>query len=299
LDINLFVRRFPRAGEQAVIERVTRVPGGKAGNVAVAAARLLGPSQVAILGSLGSDSVASEQVRKFEEEGVVTSGLKFNQGMESGQAYTIIDELGENIIHSFRGANSAITPEDLDDAARQELISTASVVTIMDPPFETSLKLAKEAKRLGKIVVWDPGAKSELGIAKVKGLLENLDYVAANESELANLTGTKIYREAARKLIKFNPNLKAITKMGTKGCILHHRMERIVCKALDLKSRGLKAVNTVGCGDAFLGVFVAALSEGRSDREALEWGNCAAGLKATRQETRGSPDRETLLKYLS
>ncbi len=72
-----------------------------------------------------------------------------------------------------------------------------------------------------------------------------------------------------------------------------------MCKGFDLKSRGLKVVNTVGCGDAFLGAFVAALSEGRSDREALEWGNCAAGLKATRPETRGSPDRETLLKYLS
>jgi len=55
----------------------------------------------------------------------------------------------------------------------------------------------------------------------------------------------------------------------------------------------------VGCGDAFLGAFVASLSEGRSDEEALEWANCAAGLKATRPETRGSPDRMTLLKYLS
>jgi ribokinase len=298
-DINLFVRRFPGAGEQTVIERVTGVPGGKAGNVAVAAARLLGPSQVSILGSLGSDSVASEQVRKFTEEGVITSGLKFNQGMESGQAYIVIDGHGENIIFSFRGANSSISPEDLDDPTRRELISAASVVAIMDPPFETSLKLAKEAKRLGKVVAWDPGSKSELGILKVKGLLENVDYVAANEFELVNLTGTKIYREAARKLIKFNPNLRAITKMGAKGCTLHHGTTRIVCKGLDLKSRGLKPVNTVGCGDAFLGAFVAALSEGRSDREALDWGNCAAGLKATRQETRGGPDRETLLKYLA
>lgn len=278
---------------------MARVPGGKAGNVAVAAARLLGPSQVAILGSLGSDSVASEQVRIFQEEGVITSGLKFNQGMDSGQAYIVIDGHGENVIFSFRGANSSIAPEDLDEPMRRELISAASVVAIMDPPFETSLKIAKEAKRLGKIVAWDPGSKSELGITKVKGLLENVDYVAANESELINLTGTKIPREATRKLIKFNPNIRAIAKLGAKGCTLHHGMERIVCKGLDLKSRGLKPMNTVGCGDAFLGAFVAALSEGRSDREALEWGNCAAGLKATRQETRGSPNRETLLKYLS
>ena len=243
-----------------------RVPGGKAGNVAVAAARLLGPSQVAILGSLGNDSFASEHVREFEEEGVITSGLKFNQGTESGQAYVIIDRQGENIIFSSRGANSSTAPEDLDDPTRRELISAASVIAIMDPPFETSLILAKEAKRLGKIVTWDPGAKSQLGTTKVKGLLENVDYVAANESELVSLTGTKISREAARKLIKINPNLKVITKMGAKGCTLHNRMERIVCKGLDLKSRGLRSVNTVGCGDALLGAFAVALCEGRPDR---------------------------------
>lgn len=298
-DINLFVRKFPRGGEEIVVEHITRVPGGKAGNVAVAAARLLGPNQAAILGGLGTDNIASEQVRIFQEEGVVTSGLKFSQSMESGQAYIVIDERGENIIHSYRGANSSMAPEDLDDPTRRDLISAASVVTIMDPLFETSLKLAKDAKRLGKTVAWDPGVKSELGIKKVEGLLENVDYVAANEAEIANLTGTRVPREAARRLIKVNPKLKAVTKVGAKGCMLYHGKDKIVCKGLDLKSHGLKVVNTVGCGDAFLGAFVAALSEGRSDQEALEWGNCAAGLKATRPETRGSPDRETLVKYLA
>ena len=54
-----------------------------------------------------------------------------------------------------------LAPEDLDDPTRRELISAASMVAIMDPPFETSLKLTKEAKRLGKVVTWDPGSKSE------------------------------------------------------------------------------------------------------------------------------------------
>lgn len=298
-DINLFVKKFPRGGEETVVDHITRVPGGKAGNVAVAAARLLGPDQVAILGGLGKDTVSAEQLRIFQKEGVVTSGLKFNENEESGQAYILIDEHGENIIHSFRGANSSIGPEDLDYPTRRELISAALVVVIMDPPFETSLKLAKEAKQLGKTVAWDPGVESELGFRRVEGLLENVDYVAANEAEIANLTGTKFPREAARRLIKINPSLKVVTKVGAKGCMLYHGKDRIVCKGLELKSRGLKVVNTVGCGDAFLGAFVAALSEGRSDKEALKWGNCAAGLKATRPETRGSPDRETLLKYLS
>ena len=298
-DINLFVKKFPRGGEETVVDHITRVPGGKAGNVAVAAARLLGPNQAAILGGLGKDTVSTEQVRIFQEEGVVTSGLKFSQNEESGQAYILIDEHGENIIHSFRGANSSIVPEDLDDPIRMELISTASVVTIMDPPFETSLKLAKEAKQLGKIIAWDPGVKSEMGLKRVEALLKNVDYLAANEAEIANLTGSRVPGEAARRLIKRNPSLKVLAKVGAKGSILYQDKRRIVGQALDLNHRGLKVVNTVGCGDAFLGAFVAALSEGLPDKEALRWGNCAAGLKATRFETRGSPDRETLMKYLS
>jgi ribokinase len=297
-DINLFVKRFPKKGEEILVDGLTRVPGGKGANVAVAAARLLGPDRTAILGGLGKDHIADEQVRIFQEEGVVVSGLKFCNEAESGQAYILIDKQGENTIHSYRGANSLILPGDLDDPARTQLISDASIVTIMDPPLETSLKLAKEAKRLAKTVAWDPGVKAELGIAKVAGLLQNIDYIAANESETGNLTGTKSPREAAQMLIKTNPKLKVITKLGAKGSIFHYGTKRVVCPAFDLASHKLNVVSTVGCGDAFLGAFVAALSEGRSDEEAQRWGNCAAGLKATRSETRGSPDRETLLKYL-
>lgn len=297
-DINLFIRKFPKKGEEVVVNRITRVPGGKAGNVAVAAARLLGRGQAAILGGLGNDSVAPEQVRIFQEEGVVTSGLKFAAENESGQAYILIDEKGDNIIHTHLGANATLSPEDLDDPARRQLISEAVVITIMDPPFETALKLAQTAKLLNKTIAWDPGVKSELTVKGVRALLQCVDYVVANQSECKNLTGFRDSAKAAKKMITINRKLKVITKLGYKGATLHSERKRVHADCLNLRSHGLRAVNTVGCGDAFLGAFVAALSENRSDEEALKWGNCAGGLKATRSETRGSPDRQTLLKYL-
>lgn len=297
-DINLFMESFPRKGEEVVVNHITRVPGGKGGNVAVAAARLLGPKQTAIFGGLGKDAVASEQTSIFEQEGVVVSGLKYSPDRESGQAYIVIDEYGENVIHTYFGANATFMPEDLDEPKRQEIISEAKVITIMDPPFETSLKLAQRAKQMGKLVAWDPGVKSELPVDKTRTLLRNLDYVAANEHEMTNLTGKDNPTMAARKLIDANSELKVVTKLGAKGSEMYYGKERLVCPSLDLEAKGLKVVNTVGCGDAFLGAFVAAISEGRSSEDAQRWGNCAAGLKATRPETRGSPDRETLLKYL-
>jgi len=297
-DINLFIKRFPRKGEETVVQRITRVPGGKGGNAAVAAARILGRNHAAIFGGLGKDLIGTEQVKIFEGEGVTTSGLKYCEEVESGQAYIAIDDEGANIIHTYFGANAMITPSDLDDPLRRGLISEATVITIMDPPFETGAKLAQIAKALAKVVAWDPGVKSELGIEKSRPLLENVDYLVANEFEIANLTGETNSDVAAKRLIGTNKRMKVVVKLGSKGCIMYREEKRDVLPNLDLTAVGLKVVNTVGCGDAFLGAFVAALSEGHSDLDALRWGNCAGGLKATRFETRGGPSREMLLKYL-
>jgi sugar/nucleoside kinase (ribokinase family) len=67
-DINLFVNKFPRGGEEVVVTHITRVPGGKAGNVAVAAARILGPNQAAVIGGLGKDTIATAQTEIFKQE---------------------------------------------------------------------------------------------------------------------------------------------------------------------------------------------------------------------------------------
>lgn len=297
-DTTLFVDEFPRRGGEVVVRRVSHVPGGKAGNAAVAAARLLGPNKVAIIGAVGNDRFASEHARIFNEEGVDCSGLKRNDTIQSGQAHIVVDKTGENVIHTYFGANATILPEDLDDANRRELIENASILTIMDPPFATTLRLAQMAKKLNKIVAWDPGVKSQLGFDRTHSLLQNIDYFLANESEVGFLTGTKTHAMAARKLLRANQKLKVIMKLGARGSIMYGGTKRIVTRGLDLKLAGLRVVNTVGCGDAFLGAFVAAISERRSDLEALKWANFAAGLKATRPETRGSPDRSTLMKYL-
>ena len=234
----------------------------------------------------------------FEGEGVVTSGLKFFNA-ESGQAYIAIDGKGANMIYKLSGANALITPTDLDDPVRSALISEAAVVAIMDPPFETGIRLADKAKGLGKIVAWDPGVNSELGLENVRPLMKNVDYLVANEHEAANLTGARNPIAAANKLAASNKGMKAVVKLGGRGCVMFGGGRKEVLPELDMSAVGLKVVNTVGCGDAFLGAFISALSEGLSDLDALRWGNCAGGLKATRFETRGSPSREMILKYLS
>jgi len=297
-DINIFIDTFPHRGEQVSVRRISRVPGGKAGNAVVAAARLLGENRAAILACLGDDSVAEEHLRIFKQEGVNTTGLKITKRIESGKAFIIIDKNGENIIHSLVGANASLLPDDLEHPTRRRLIENASLIAIMDPPLATCSRLARKAKRLGKSVVWDPGLKSRFGLDAAAHLLRNVDYLLLNQHEVRFLTRARTEEAAARKLSKVNGKLKVVMKYGSKGCVLHYQGKRTVFHAFDPKALGLRVVNTVGCGDAFLGAFVAALVEHRSESEALRWASVAAGLKATRPETRGSPDRSTLMKHL-
>ena len=297
-DINLFVERFPEIGEEVPVKQITRVPGGKAANVAVASARILGSGQAALIGCLGRDTIADHQIRILEDEGVVVSGIKLSRDTESGQAYIIIDRDGRNVINTLFGANLKLLPEDLQSSEILNLLLESSIVTLIDPPIETIESAALLANEQNKTVVWDAGVRSVLGIERLGTVLKSLDYLVINQVEVKNLTGEKNPPEAWERLSKVNERLRLIVKLGERGCSLIGSDTVMTVPAVDLKELGLRVVNTVGCGDAFLGVFVAYKSQGLEDEKALERANLAGALKATKPQTRGSPAREELERYL-
>jgi len=53
-DTTLFVERLPNPGEEVRTTKVVSVPGGKAANTAVAAAKILGTNNVGIMECSGS-----------------------------------------------------------------------------------------------------------------------------------------------------------------------------------------------------------------------------------------------------
>lgn len=297
-DINLFVKRFPEVGEEVTVERITRVPGGKAANVAVAAARILGSGHASLIGCLGKDELAEVQIRILEEEGVVTSGIKIVENEESGQAYIIIDKDGRNVINTYFGANLRLAPEDLRLPGIHSLLRDSSIIAVIDPPFETIRETVSIGKEEEKTVVWDAGVRSILGIRRLKTVLENVDYLVINQVEIRNLTGEADPIAARNALSRINDKIILVAKLGERGCIMIRSDEVIKVKAVNLKSLGMKIVNTVGCGDAFLGVFTASKAENFDNKESLERANLAGAIKATRHETRGSPLKTELEKYL-
>jgi len=297
-DINLFVERLPRPGEEVRVRVIERVSGGTAANVSVAAARILGPGRVAFIGALGDDEIGARQLRILEAEGVDHSGVLIVEGVESGQAYITIDERGENEIHTYFGANLKLTPERLEDPQRRRLIEEAGVAVVMDPPLETAERLAEMCKETEATVIWDPGVYVERGLEALMGVIEHVDYFVLNRVEFETLLGTSDPGEVAGRVAELRDGLKAIIKMGSEGAALCSGEGVIHMPAVPLERLGLRVVNTVGCGDAFLGAFAASLVEGLGEEEALRRGCAAGAYKATRRETRGSPRRGELLELL-
>jgi len=299
-DINLFTERLPQVGEEISVKEIQRVSGGTAANVSVAAARLLGESRVAFIGALGEDPIAETQIEILDDEGVDFSGVLLVPGEESGQAYITISSEGENEIHTYFGANLKLNGQQMYDPERLELIKSTKMCVIMDPPVEAAAELAKICAENDVVVIWDPGVYADEGFDALMPVLENTDYFILNHVEYENLVGTSDPEKIGSILDDKVKGIKAIIKRGSEGSTLCHEASGVIVQvdSVPLEKLGLKVVNTVGCGDAFIGAFASALVEGKTDIEALREASAAGSFKATRKETRGGPIREELQEII-
>lgn len=292
-DINLFVSRFGRPGEEVPVPKIERVPGGKGANVAVAAARILGKGKCAMVGGIGNDEIGDKHLQIFSEEGVDNRYLiRFNE-VESGQAYILIDEKGENQINTYFGANIALKAVDAENI--RDLLAEIKFLVVMDPPVGFTGALLSLSKNVIKL--WSPGVRVYSDKEFVISRLCDVNYLVLNEHEMVDISGLTDIPKVYEELKENNPDLNVIVTQGSKGVSLYMPRDKCFVEGIDLGRLGLKVVNTTGCGDAFIGAFVANLALGLSEKSALEMANLAGAIKASKFETRGSPTRKELKYY--
>ncbi len=111
LDLVARVERLPRAGETIGGASLTRVPGGKGANQAVACARL--GARVTLVGALGSDHFAEQALVDLRASGVA---LELAVGDEpTGVALIFVDPSGETVIVVAPGANATLGEVELPE----------------------------------------------------------------------------------------------------------------------------------------------------------------------------------------
>ncbi len=186
-DISIFEDRFARSGEEVPVRRVEEFSGGKAANVAVAAARILGSGRVACIGALGDDQIAKAQIAELVSEGVTVEGIVEVKGRQSGRAYILVDAEGRKTIHTHFGANAEITSGDIRERGCAKVISKTGAMVVMDPPTPVALAAAEAARSHGAKVIYSPGVRTQEGVKTLDAILRISDFLVVDRIELMNL----------------------------------------------------------------------------------------------------------------
>ena len=276
LNMDLVTRasRLPRAGETLVGQAFSTVPGGKGANQAVASARL--GAEVAMVGCVGSDAYGVQLRDALLVEGIDCQAVSRVDG-SSGVALIVVDDSSQNAIVIVAGSNGELTPASLQ-AADAVLQAADVIICQLEVPYDTVAHTLKRGRALNKTVILNP--------APVNGplpsqWLEAIDYLIPNESEATALSGVTVdsldsAKLAATQLIKAGAG-KVIITLGSEGALFAdgQAFEHLLAPKV-------KAVDTTAAGDTFVGGFAAALASGKSEAEAIRFGQVAAALSVTR-----------------
>jgi ribokinase len=111
-------------------------------------------------------------------------------------------------------------------------------------------------------------------------LLELVDVLILNETELGFFANTELHDgdeparfvAAARRLQTGANGIICVT-LGKRGVLA-----LVGGEALMIAGRAVKAVDTTGAGDCFVGALAAQLADGKPIRDALEYANAAASI---------------------
>jgi ribokinase len=183
IDLVAVTRRIPVVGETVIGSDFQIHPGGKGANQAVAVARLGYP--VRLIGRLGSDTFGADLRISLEEAGVDIGGVSTSDG-SSGVAVIVVSERGENSIVLAPGANSKITPEDID-ANISILRSAGMVLAQLEIRLETVEYLARICARENVPLILDPAPARDLP----PGIFKDIAWFTPNQTEAAFYLGNK------------------------------------------------------------------------------------------------------------
>ena len=293
-DVSIFEDRFARAGEEVPVRRVEEYSGGKGANVAVASARILGLRRVALIAALGDDEISAMQVNALQAEGVSTDGVVVLKGRRSGRAYIVVDREGRKTIHTQFGANEELQARHLSGRGASGVLGKSSMVVIMDTPIGVATMVSRLVASRGTQIIYSPGVRTREGLRRLDPVIKGSQVLVLDSNELRNLCRTGDVGVALGRLRTRYPEVTVVATLGQRGCIITRGTTTDRVEGVSLSRLGLRAVNSTGSGDAFLGAYASYVLMGRSRLDAVSLANLAGALKATKYETRGSPTRKEL-----
>ncbi len=296
VDLTSYVTHSPAEGETVLAQSFVIGMGGKGANQAVAAARAGG--SVAFIGSIGRDSFGELTLDALSKEGLNLDWL-LQTNSPTGVATISVDATGANRITVFLGASGDLTSESVADAVRH---FSSAKIAVSQMEIDQAIVIAglREARERGMTTVLNTAPYSRCGAE----LLECVDWLIANEVEAEALLGdlgdevrldlpvSELLESMPRWAEAIGSDL--VVTLGEKGAIGCRRGE----PPFHAEAPAVKAVDTVGAGDCFVGYFARFLDSGSSWQGALIAAVHAAADSVTAPGAQSSyPSAETAAKY--
>ncbi len=261
------VQNFPAPGMKVSASDFIITGGGCAANAAVAIARLGG--HVAFAGPLGDadDHISNRILADLGKEGIDCSGVARVKDGTASVSLILLDESGEKTIATRRGINlGKALPAD---AAKLVADADAVLVDNRFPEFVTAVCRAAAARKIPVVIDLDQATKAD------DPLLMLGTHVVSSAEALHGTTGQKDYGAGLQRLAENIPGFLAITDgpdgvYWRDGGTLRH-----------MPAFKVKAIDSLGAGDAFHGGFTLALAEGYAMPDVMRFASATAALKCT------------------
>jgi len=270
MDVVATADRHPRIGETVAGHSLHYFPGGKGANQAVAAAKLGAPTT--LIGRIGQDAFGDQLKAFLAAQGIDLSFVRQTASVHTGTAIITVAN-ADNTIVVVPGANGLV---DAADIAAVPLAKGDIAASQFEIPLPAITAFFKRARTAGATTILNPAPAKEFS----RELLDLVDILVLNETELGFLARTELHDsddrlrfiEAARSLDIAEDTTICVT-LGKRGlaALIDGRPH------MD-DGRPVKAVDTTGAGDCFVGAVAALLADGQSPQSAFGYANIAASI---------------------
>jgi ribokinase len=294
MDISVSVPELPRPGATVLGSAARFAPGGKGGNQAVAAARL--GAEVRMAGCVGADDFGVRLLEALDSESVDTSAVRQVPGTASGLALIPVDPFGENMVTVAAGANETVGDEEVRSAFEHPV--DVLVISAEIPALAITAALsqareahhAHEAQRAGQ-----DGAGALiclLNLAPVPPhvgdlLAAGVDWLVVNEIEAAAVLGHPVSgladADAAAGELLSAGAARAVVTAGAAGAAYAGPDGTVTVSGFPVR-----AVDSVGAGDTFVGALATAIGAGATPESAVRAASAAAAVAITRRGTQAA-----------
>jgi sugar/nucleoside kinase (ribokinase family) len=288
LDEVFRVEEFPEPDGKVEAKGFFVVNGGCAANAAVAIARLGGRAALAgpMGGPAGEDANGDRVLQAFAREKLDTTHCQRIDGYATALSAIFVDAKGDRTIVTYRNERIATAvPADPD-----AIVAGADAV-LADNRFPIFVRPVCEAGRRRKIPVVLDGDKATV---EDDPLFRICSHVVFSSECLRTTTGVADLAEGLKRIARHSDAFLAVSN-GPGDIVV---LDRGVLRTVPVFH--IRAVDTLGAGDALHGGFVLALAEGRNTDEALRFGSAVAGIKCSRiGGSAGAPTRAEVEAFLA